>query len=132
VGNHQAARTVCRDDAIAGGWGSLDIFWSTTAGIEKAAPPFVEITEQDYMAVIEVDLTRAVLFLTQCFGENTGSRRKKPGKVINISSVHEELPFPNFTPYCMAKGGLKMMMRNLAVELGALRHHGEQYRAGGH
>ncbi len=46
--------------------------------------------------------------------------RKLPGKVINISSVHEELPFPNFTPYCMAKGGLKMMMRNLAIELGPL------------
>jgi glucose 1-dehydrogenase len=46
--------------------------------------------------------------------------RKQPGRIINISSVHEELPFPNFTPYCMAKGGLKMMMRNLAIELGPL------------
>jgi len=34
--------------------------------------------------------------------------------------VHEELPFPNFTAYCMAKGGLKMMMRNLAIELAPL------------
>jgi glucose 1-dehydrogenase len=40
--------------------------------------------------------------------------------VINISSVHEELPFPNFTPYCMTKGGMKMMMRNLAIELAPL------------
>ena len=40
--------------------------------------------------------------------------------MINISSVHEELPFPHFTPYCMAKGGLKMMMRNLAIELAPL------------
>ncbi|WP_375506859.1 SDR family oxidoreductase, partial [uncultured Nostoc sp.] len=35
-------------------------------------------------------------------------------------SVHEELPFPHFTAYCVSKGGVKMMMRNLAVELGPL------------
>ena len=34
--------------------------------------------------------------------------------------MHEELPFPNFTAYCMSKGGLKMMMRNLAIELAPL------------
>ena len=34
-----------------------------------------------------------------------------------MSSVHEDLPFPNFTPYCASKGGLKMMTRNLAIEL---------------
>jgi glucose 1-dehydrogenase len=40
--------------------------------------------------------------------------------VINISSVHEELPFPGFASYCAAKGGLKMLTRNLAVVLGPL------------
>ncbi|MDV2993607.1 MAG: Glucose 1-dehydrogenase 1 [Chroococcidiopsis sp. SAG 2025] len=45
---------------------------------------------------------------------------KRKGKIINISSVHEELPFPHFTPYCASKGGLKMIARNLAVELGSL------------
>jgi glucose 1-dehydrogenase len=34
--------------------------------------------------------------------------------------VHEELPFPHFTAYCMAKSGLKMMMRNLSIELAPL------------
>src|SRR4029453_2563620 len=42
------------------------------------------------------------------------------GKVINVSSVHEELPFPNFAAYCASKGGLKMLTRNLAIELGPL------------
>jgi glucose 1-dehydrogenase len=37
--------------------------------------------------------------------------------VINISSVHEDLPFPHFASYCVSKGGMKMMMRNLAIEL---------------
>jgi glucose 1-dehydrogenase len=59
----------------------------------------------------------APFFLAQTFVRHL-VERKRPGKVINISSVHEELPFPHFTPYCMAKGGLKMMMRNLAIELG--------------
>ena len=39
---------------------------------------------------------------------------------MNISSVHEELPFPHFVPYCMTKGGLKMMTRTLAIELAPL------------
>jgi glucose 1-dehydrogenase len=41
----------------------------------------------------------------------------RSGKVINISSVHEELPFPHFAPYCMSKGGMRMMTRDLAIEL---------------
>jgi glucose 1-dehydrogenase len=40
--------------------------------------------------------------------------------VVNISSVHEELPFPHFASYCASKGGLKMLMRDLAVELAPL------------
>jgi glucose 1-dehydrogenase len=34
-----------------------------------------------------------------------------------MSSVHEELPFPHFTSYAMSKGGVRMMTRNLAIEL---------------
>jgi len=34
--------------------------------------------------------------------------------------MHEELPFPHFTSYCASKGGMKMMMRNLAIELAPL------------
>jgi len=46
---------------------------------------------------------------------------KRTGKIINISSVHEELPFPNF---CLLRQQrwMKMLTRNLAVELG-LRYH---------
>jgi NADP-dependent 3-hydroxy acid dehydrogenase YdfG len=32
---------------------------------------------------------------------------EQPGKVINISSVHEELPFPHFTSYCARKGAVE-------------------------
>jgi glucose 1-dehydrogenase len=39
------------------------------------------------------------------------------GKLVNISSVHEDIPFPGYTAYCAAKGGVRMLMRNLAMEL---------------
>jgi len=45
---------------------------------------------------------------------------KQPGRVINISSVHEDMVFPHFASYCAAKGAMRMLMRNLAVELGPL------------
>jgi glucose 1-dehydrogenase len=96
--------------------GSIDILVNN-AGIEKNVG-FVDVTEHDYQAVIDVNMT-GPFFSTQAFARH---RRdvKQPGKVINISSVHEELPFPHFTAYCMSKGGLKMMMRNLAIELAPL------------
>lgn len=111
VGNPEAARKLI-DEAIVA-LGSLEILVNN-AGIEKRAP-LLEIKEADYLAVISVNM-HGPFFLTQAFAQRL-VERKKPGRVINISSVHEELPFPNFTPYCMAKGGLKMMMRNLAIEL---------------
>jgi glucose 1-dehydrogenase len=114
VGNLEAARKLVAQSIAT--LGSLDILVNN-AGIEKHAP-LLEVTEEDYSTVIQVNMT-APFFLTQTFVRHLVDR-KQTGRVINISSVHEELPFPNFTPYCMAKGGLKMMMRNLAIELGPL------------
>jgi glucose 1-dehydrogenase len=99
-------------DAIAA-LGKLDILVNN-AGIEKRAA-FLEVSEDDYQAVINVNMT-GPFFLAQAFAAHLRDTQR-PGKIINISSVHEELPFPHFTAYCMAKGGLKMMMRNLAIEL---------------
>jgi glucose 1-dehydrogenase len=96
--------------------GSIDILVNN-AGIEKNAP-FLDVTEQDYWAVMNVNLT-GPFFATQAFARHCRDR-SGPGRVINISSVHEELPFPHFTSYCASKGGVKMMMRNLAIELAPL------------
>ncbi|MGA7238520.1 MAG: glucose 1-dehydrogenase [Bryobacteraceae bacterium] len=103
------------DEAIAA-LGGLDIVVNN-AGIERNAP-FLDISEKDYRSVIAVDLD-GPFFVTQAFARHRRDA-KQSGKVINISSVHEDLPFPHFTAYCMAKGGLKMMMRNLAIELAPL------------
>ncbi len=99
-------------DSIAA-LGSLDILVNN-AGIEKNAP-FIDVTEADYDIVLNTNL-KGTFFTTQAFAKHLIDR-KVPGKIINISSVHEELPFPHFTAYCASKGGIKMMMRNLGIEL---------------
>ena len=100
-------------DSAVRTFGRIDILVNN-AGIEKRKD-FWEVAEADYDAVMAVNL-KGVFFATQLFVRQLQSARR-PGKVINISSVHEELPFPHFTSYCMSKGGMKMMTRNLAIEL---------------
>lgn len=97
-------------------FGKLDILVNN-AGIEKHAP-FWEVTEADYDAVLNINL-KGVFFAAQVFVQHL-IETKRTGKIVNISSVHEDLPFPNFTAYCISKGGMKMLTRNLAVELGSL------------
>jgi glucose 1-dehydrogenase len=87
------------------------------AGIEIEAP-FWEVTEKDYDAVLNVNL-KGAFFLTQAFVRRLRDA-KLPGRVINISSVHEDMVFPHFSTYCASKGGMRMLMRDLAVELGPL------------
>ena len=93
--------------------GSLDILVNN-AGVEKHED-FWDVSEADYDFVMDVNL-KGVFFTTQAFVRHLLAA-KRPGKIINTSSVHEELPFPHFTPYSMSKGGLKMMTRTLAIEL---------------
>jgi glucose 1-dehydrogenase len=96
-------------------FGRLDILVNN-AGIEINAN-FWEVTEADYDAVMNVNL-KGVFFAIQAFVKHLRATQQS-GKIINISSVHEELPFPHFAAYCISKGGLKMLTRNLAVELAA-------------
>jgi glucose 1-dehydrogenase len=84
------------------------------AGVERRAE-FWNASEQDYDLVLNVNL-KGVFFVTQAVVRHWIAAKQK-GKIINISSVHEELPFPHFASYCASKGGLKMLTRNLAVEL---------------
>ena len=85
------------------------------AGIEIESP-FWEVTEAAYDAVLNVNL-KGAFFLTQAFVRPL-IKAKLPGRVINISSVHEDMVFPHFSTYCASKGAMRMVMRDLAVELG--------------
>ena len=95
----------------------LDIL-ANNAGLEMPGP-FIDVTEQDYDQVLDVSL-KGVFFTTQGFAKKLIAARR-PGRVINISSVHEDLPFPGLASYCASKGGLKMLSRDLAIELAPSR-----------
>ncbi len=105
-------------------FGSADILVNN-AGMEKKSA-FWDTTEADYDKVMDVNL-RGPFFLSQAFVRRLRDA-KKPGCIVNISSVHEDMVFPGFATYCCSKGGLRMLMRDLAVELGPLGHHSQQRR----
>jgi glucose 1-dehydrogenase len=98
---------------IVAQFGRLDIIINN-AGME-IKKPFLEVTDEEWNRQINVNLYGP--FIVTQAGVRQMVKQGEGGKVIFISSVHEDIPFPMFTPYCAAKGGLRMMMRNLAVEL---------------
>ena len=106
----------CLVDTAWEQYGGADILVNN-AGVEKKSE-FLDTTEADYDLVMNVNL-RGPFFLTQAFVRKLRDA-KKPGRIINISSVHEDMVFPGFASYCCSKGGLRMLMRDLAVELGPM------------
>ena len=84
----------------------------------RRKPPSGKSPKQDYDAVLNVNL-KGAFFLTQAFVRRLIDARL-PGRIINISSVHEDMVFPHFSTYCVSKGAMRMLMRDLAVELGPL------------
>ncbi len=95
-------------------YGGCDILVNN-AGMEKEAD-FWDVTEADYDKVLAVNL-KGPFFLSQYFVQKLLAANKS-GRIINISSVHEDMVMPHFASYCASKGGIRMLMRNLAVELG--------------
>jgi glucose 1-dehydrogenase len=116
-GNLASAREAARivEEAIAH-LGRLDVLVNN-AGVEKECP-FWDVSEEDYDLVVDVNL-KGVFFATQAFVRHLRSAGR-PGKVVNVTSVHEDMAFPGYAAYCASKGGVRMLTRNLAVELGPL------------
>ena len=94
-------------------FGPLDVMVNN-AGMETKMP-FLETPPEVWEEVLAVNLTGPWLgcqaAARQMAGQNGG------GRIVNISSVHEELPMPTNAPYCAAKGGVRMLTRTIAVEL---------------
>ena len=95
-------------------FGRCDILVNN-AGVE-IGQDFWDVTEEAYDKVLDINL-KGAFFLSQAFVKRLIDS-KQPGRIINISSVHEDMVFPHFDSYSASKGGLRMLMRNLAVELG--------------
>lgn len=118
---HFVAADVSKVDQVQGiiaegieHFGKLDILVNNAGITRKAA--FCDVTEWEYDLVMNVNL-KGAFFGAQAMAKHL-LETQRPGRIINISSVHEDLPFANFTSYCLSKGGMQMLTRNLAVELG--------------
>ncbi len=94
-------------------FGRLDIMVNN-AGMETRTS-VLDTTEHQFDLVIGVDLKSAFfgvqLAAKQMIAQGGG------GRIINISSIHEDWPMPGNTPYCLAKGGVRMLTRTAGVEL---------------
>jgi len=94
-------------------FGRLDIFVNN-AGIEKKFA-FVDYPFDEWQKIIAVNLTGT--FLCSQAAAKQMIAQGGGGRIINISSIHEDLPLLTNAPYCATKGGIRMLMRTIAVEL---------------
>ncbi len=100
-------------DSAVSHFGHLDIMINN-AGIETRAS-ILDTTEKEYDKVLEVNL-KSAFFGTQIAAKQMISQGTA-GRIINISSVHEDWPMPGNIAYCLSKGGMRMLTRTSALEL---------------
>lgn len=92
--------------------GPIDILVNNAGIIKRELA--VSMSVADFRKVIDVDLVGAFI-MSQLVGRQMIAR-KKAGKIINICSLMSELGRDNVSAYASAKGGLKMLTKNLATE----------------
>jgi glucose 1-dehydrogenase len=94
-------------------FGRLDIMVNN-AGIETRTS-VLDTTEEQYDKVLDINLKSAF------FGTQLAARQMiaqgDGGRIINMTSVHEDWPMPGNTAYCLSKGGMRMLTRTAGVEL---------------
>jgi glucose 1-dehydrogenase len=83
------------------------------AGIEKKVP-LLRMSLAEWNAVLTTNLSGSFLCLREAAKLMA---RRRGGVIVNISSVHEFIPWPGFAHYCASKGGMKLLMQTAAREL---------------
>jgi glucose 1-dehydrogenase len=100
-------------DAAVSRFGRLDIMVNN-AGIETRTS-VLDTSEDQYDKVLAINL-KSAFFGTQLAAKQM-IKQGSGGRIINITSVHEDWPMPGNTAYCLAKGGIRMLTRTAGLEL---------------
>lgn len=100
-------------DAAIKKFGRVDIMVNN-AGIETRTS-VLDTTEEQYEKVLAINL-KSAFFGTQLAAKQM-IKQGHGGRIINITSVHEDWPMPGNTPYSLSKGGMRMLTRTAGVEL---------------
>jgi glucose 1-dehydrogenase len=100
-------------DKTVEAFGRLDVMVNN-AGMETRTS-VLDTTERQFDLVIGVDL-KSAFFGVQAAAKQM-IKQGGGGRIINISSIHEDWPMPGNAPYCLAKGGVRMLTRTAGVEL---------------
>ena len=100
-------------DETVKAFGRLDIMVNN-AGIETRTS-VLDTTEQQFERVMDINL-KSAFFGTQIAARQM-IKQGDGGRIINITSVHEDWPMPGNTPYCLSKGGMRMLTRTAGLEL---------------
>ena len=93
-------------------FGTLDV-WVNNAGMEIKSPTH-ELSLEDWNKVTAIDQTG--VFLGSRIALAYFKKNNKKGNIINISSVHEQIPWPTFASYAAAKGSVKLFTQTIAME----------------
>ncbi|MGI4865532.1 MAG: SDR family NAD(P)-dependent oxidoreductase [Janthinobacterium lividum] len=95
-------------------FGTLDILVNN-AGVSGAHKPVVDMLPEEFEKTIRTDLF-GPFYLARLFARHRKEHGGK-GKIVNVTSIHEEVVSPGTADYCAAKGGLRNLTRTLALEL---------------
>jgi glucose 1-dehydrogenase len=94
------------------GLGGLDILVNN-AGIQISRPSH-ELMNGDFDRVIDVNLRGSFMCAREAIKQFLA--QDSPGVIINVSSVHQEIPKPNYLGYSVSKGGMQNLTKTLALE----------------
>ncbi len=100
-------------DGAVKAFGRVDIMVNN-AGVETRTS-ILNTTEAQYAKVMDVNL-KSAFFGTQIAAKQM-IKQGQGGRIINITSVHEDWPMPGNIPYCLSKGGMRMLTRTAGLEL---------------